>query len=108
MDEAVNAQPANLEVRFVRAATELKLPAYFGRKQQAEDDLNTIVKTAERAATSGQFEPSLAAASFYYYGLSCDEKSKADEAFSAWRAAVRIAPDSRAGRGAAEKLKQVR
>ena len=108
MDEAVKAQPANLEIRFVRAATELRLPTYFGRKQQAENDLSAIVKTAEQEAKSGQFEPSLAAASFYYYGETCEETSKAAEAVAAWRAAVRIAPDSRAGHGAADKLKQVR
>ncbi len=108
MNQAVDKSPASLEIRFVRAATERKLPGYFGLKQQAENDMDTIVKTAERAAKDGTFEPRLAAASFYYYGEYCAEKSKSAEALEAWRTAVRIAPESRAGQRAAEKLKQVR
>ncbi len=108
MNQAVTQLPASLEVRFVRAATERKLPSYFGLKQQAVDDMSTIAKAAERAAKDGRFEPQLAAASFYYHGEDCAESSEPWEAVEAWRAAVRVAPESRAGRGAAEKLKQVR
>src|SRR5438270_7449868 len=36
MDAAVERAPENLEIRFVRAATELNLPAFFGRHQQAQ------------------------------------------------------------------------
>ncbi|MBV8706614.1 MAG: hypothetical protein JO028_05460 [Acidobacteriaceae bacterium] len=105
MDRAVNAAPNNLEVRFVRAATDRSLPSFFGRKQQAQSDLNFIVQRAEEAVRQGSFEPRLAAAGFSYYGNLCKEQSHLKEARDAWKTAVRIAPDSHAGREAANKLR---
>jgi hypothetical protein len=105
MDSAVKTAPDHLEVRFVRAATDRSLPAFFGRKQQVQSDLDFIVQRAEEAVRQGAFEPRLAAASFSYYGDLCKEQSRPKDAREAWEAAVRIAPDSHAGRAAADKLR---
>ena len=105
MDNAVSAAPDNLEVRFVRAATDRSLPSFFGRKQQVQSDLDFIVERAEEAARKGFFEPRLAAASFSYYGDLCKEQSRLKDAAEAWKAAARIAPDSHAGREAVSKLR---
>ncbi len=105
MDRAVSASPGNLEVRFVRAATDRNLPGFFGRKEQSQSDLDFIVRRAEGAVRQGVFEPRLAAASFLYYGELCREQSRSKEAAEAWRTAVRLAPDSHAGRTAANKLR---
>ncbi len=105
MDSAVNAAPDSLEVRFVRAATDRYLPGFFGRKQQVQSDLNFLVQRAEKAVHQGSFDPSLAAASFAYYGDLCKEQSRLEDATQAWKTAVRIAPDSYAGRAAADKLR---
>ena len=104
MDSAVAAAPQNLEVRFVRGATERELPGFFGRKRQAQDDLKTIV-TAPEPVRRAWLEPKLIAASFYYYGLDCESAGTKREALEAWRTSVRVAPDSHSGRLAAEKLK---
>ncbi len=104
MDAAVAAAPQNLEVRFVRGATERELPGFFGRKQQAKDDIRTIVKSpAFKQPLS--FEPRLVAASLYYYALDCLDAGNRTEALNALRRSVEAAPDSHAGRLAAEKLK---
>src|SRR5438270_3612812 len=71
MDSAVSAAPNDLEVRFVRAATDRSLPSFFGRKQQVQSDLNFIVGRAQGAVRGGSFEPRFAAASFSYYGDLC-------------------------------------
>jgi hypothetical protein len=105
MDTAVSAAPNDLEVRFVRAATDRSLPAFFGRKQQLQSDLDFIVQRAEQAARQGSFDPRLAAASFSYYGDLCKEQSRPKDAREAWKKAVRIASDSHAGRAAANKLR---
>ena len=105
LDSAVSGAPGDLEVRFVRAATDRNLPSFFGRKQQVQSDLSFIVQHAEQAAHQGSFDPQLAAASFFYYGELCKEQSRLKEATDAWKAAARIAPDSHAGRGAADKLR---
>lgn len=105
MDSAVSAAPNDLEVRFVRAATDRSLPSFFGRRQQAQSDLGFIVSHAEQAVRQGSFEPRLAAASFFYYGELCQEQSKPEDAREAWKTAVRLAPDSHAGRAAASKLR---
>jgi hypothetical protein len=105
MDSAVSAAPDALEVRFVRAATDRSLPGFFGRKQQLQSDLDLIVQRAEEAVRQGTFEPRLAAAGFFYYGELCKEQSRSKEATDAWKTAVRLAPDSHAGREAADKLR---
>ena len=104
MDQAVAAAPGNLEVRFVRGATERELPGFFGRKAQAKEDIAAIVRNPG-AQSAKVLEPRLAAASFYYYALDCLDVGKKSEADTALRTAVRIAPDSHSGHMAAEKLK---
>lgn len=104
MDRAVASAPENLEVRFVRGATERELPAFFGRKQQALEDIAAIVRTPEPTLRQG-LEPRLASASFYYYGIDCASAGQKTEAAKAWRTAMRLAPDSPPGQSAAEKLK---
>jgi tetratricopeptide (TPR) repeat protein len=105
IDSAVRAAPNNLEVRFVRAATDRHLPSFFGRKQQVQSDLDIIVRRAEEAVHQGHFDPQLAAASFFYYGELCQEQSRPKEAADAWKTAARIAPDSHAGHAARSKLR---
>lgn len=105
MDNAVSAAPNDFEIRFVRAATDFNLPSFFKRKQQAQSDFDFIVQRAEEAARQGSFEPRLAAASFVYYGDLCKEQSRLKEAADAWKTAIRIAPDSHAGRAAADRLR---
>ena len=104
MDAAVAAAPQNLEVRFVRGATERELPSFFGRKQQAKEDIKIIVKSSTFDEPHA-LEPRLAAASLYYYGLDCLEAGEKTEARDALHKSVQAASDSHAGRLAAEKLK---
>lgn len=107
MDDAVKKQPDDLEIRFVRAATERNLPGFFGRKEQAAADFAFITGRASNAVRSGAFEPRLAAASFFYYGEWCREQSRLKDAEHAWKTAVNIAPDSNGGRKSSAELSKI-
>lgn len=105
MDSAVDAAPNNLEIRFVRTATDRDLPGFFGRKAQYQSDLSLLAQRAEEGVRDGSLEPRLAAAVFSYYGDLCKDQSRVEDAKRAWNTAVRIAPDSHAGQAAADKLR---
>ena len=105
MDEAVNANPGDLEALFVRALTTWHLPFFFHRKQQAEADLAILGPRAEQAARAGELPPPLAAAALDYWGQVLAERSQTDGARKAYLAAVRV---DRGSPGGADALKRLR
>lgn len=107
MDAAVQADPNNLEIRFVRAVTDYSLPSFFHRHEQSNEDFALLASQASVAAAEGKLEPRLAAASLYFHGLFLHEGSKASAAEKAWRQAIELAPESRAARDSAEQLKKL-
>jgi hypothetical protein len=104
MDSAVNADPNNLEARFVRAFTTWHLPFFFHRKQQAEADLLFLGPRAEGAARSGALPPQLAAAALDYWGQVLADRDQGDAARHAFVAAVRV---DRSSPGGADALKHL-
>ena len=107
MDQAVAECPKSLEIRFIRAATERNLPSFFGRQEQAASDLNYIVQHAPEAVQKGEFEPRLAAATFFFYGDWCRAQSRLQDAKQAWEMAVNIAPSSNGGRKSSAELTKI-
>lgn len=108
MDSAVDSAPDDLEVRFVRAATERNLPTFFGRKEQSEADFTRIVEHARQAAKQGTFDKRLAAASFFYYGQICKSRSQTRQALDAWNTAKGVDPQSHAAREADGEIAKLR
>jgi hypothetical protein len=106
LDQAVEHDPANLEARFIRAATTWHLPSFFHRHEQAESDLAYIAPRAAAAAAKGTLPPQLGAAALDYYGQVLSEKSDHSAARDAYQAAVRIDESSPAGKDALRRLKQ--
>jgi hypothetical protein len=107
LDRAVAQAPENREVRFLRAASTYHLPVWFKRRQQSEADFALLVKNIQIPA-AGSFESRLTAASFYYHGSFRKDASDIAGARTAWEEAVRISPDSPAGRDAARRLNELR
>jgi hypothetical protein len=107
MDEAVAAQPANLEIRFVRAATTYHLPLFFHRKQQSKKDFAFLARFAMKAAQTGRLEPRLAAASLYFHGEFLEEAGRKASAITSWKCAIQLAPGSPAALGAQKKLEEM-
>jgi hypothetical protein len=103
-DRAVAAAPENLEVRFLRGVTNYELPRFLGRWDVAVNDLTKVAQVAERESAAGRLDPRAAAAGLDYYGKVREQKFDAPGAISAWRAAVRISPNSPGGQDAAKHL----
>ncbi len=107
MDTAVQADPQNLEIRFVRAVTDYSLPSFFHRRDQAAEEFSLLAQKAPVAIASGKLEPRLAAASLYFHGMFLHDSSNNKAAEDAWKQAIAIAPESRAARESAEELKKL-
>ncbi len=105
IDKAVADAPEDLEVRFIRAVTTWHLPFFFRRRQQAEDDFSLIAPRVESAAQQRQLPPFIAAAALDYHGQILAGHSNNTAAQSAFRAAIRIAPESPAAKEAARYLR---
>jgi hypothetical protein len=97
LDAAVNDAPGDPEVRFLRAATDWHLPAFYHRRAQAESDFAWLAAHAETDAREGSLPPELAAAACSYWAQILDRRSDTDGARRAWQQAHRIAPQSPAG-----------
>ncbi len=106
LDQAVDQDPANLEARFIRAATTWHLPFFFHRREQAESDLAYIAPRAADAVGKGVLPPQLGAAALDYYGQVLSDKSDHTAARNAYEAAVRIDESSPGGKDASRRLKQ--
>ena len=107
MDRAVAAQPASLEIRFVRAVTTYHLPGFFHRKQQSKQDFAYLARAAAQAARTGALEPRLAAASLYFHGELLHDAGQDELARASWRNAIAAAPSSPAAQGAREALEKL-
>ncbi|MFC5860904.1 hypothetical protein ACFPT7_01205 [Acidicapsa dinghuensis] len=107
LDEAVNEAPDDPEVRFLRAATDWHLPAFYHRRAQAESDFSWLAARAETDARNGNLPPELAAAASSYWGQILEKRSDEDGARRAWQQAVHIAPQSPAGLDAQRRISQL-
>jgi len=105
MDSAVNADPNNLEARFVRALTTWHLPYFFHRKEIAEGDLLFLGPRSEQAAQTGELPPNLAAAALDYWGQVLAERDQPDAARKAYASAVRVDRSCPAGEDALKRLR---
>lgn len=103
-DKAVAEAPRDLEVRFLQGVTFYQLPGFLGRRATAIEDLTAVAQVAEAASRSGQLDPRAAAADLVYYGKLREENFDAAGAIAAWRAALRIDPDGKAGQDARKHL----
>ncbi len=104
MDAAVEANPADLEARFVRALTTWHLPFFFHRREQAEADLLYLGPRAEQAVHTGALPPELAAAALDYWGQVLQQQEQRDAAQHAFSAAVRVDQASPGGQDASKRL----
>jgi hypothetical protein len=107
MDSAVQTDPQNLELRFVRAVTDYSLPSFFHRREQAAQEFTFLAAKAHEAARTGKLEPRLAAASLYFHGVFLRDAADKGGAAAAWKEAIVIAPQSRAARDSTEELRKL-
>jgi tetratricopeptide (TPR) repeat protein len=105
LDSAVRQEPSNIEVRYIRGATEYHLPFFLHRRAQAEQDFAWIAPQAEKAVQQGQLPAALAASALDIYGcILLDQRNRA-QAKRAFENARQIAPNSPSGHDAMHRLK---
>ena len=108
LDEAVAQAPDEPEARFIRAATSWHLPGFYHRKAQCEADFELLAGRAEEDARQGRMPPELAAAALNYWGQILVNRNDPAEAKTAFRTAIRIAPQSPGGADAGRRLGQLK
>jgi tetratricopeptide (TPR) repeat protein len=104
-DRAVAMAPQNLEVRFLRGVTNYQIPFFLGRHQLALDDLAAVAQVAEAAADDGQLDRRAAATALFYHANELARLGQTPDAIAQWQAAVRVDPNSAAGRDAIKRLR---
>jgi hypothetical protein len=104
MDRAVAEAPDDLEVRALRGLSYYRMPGFIGRGGMAADDLAAVAAGAEGAVSAGKLDPALAAAVLYHDGLIRERRGDPRSIDQSFRRAAQLAPDTPAGRAAAERL----
>lgn len=105
MDSAVSQEPNDVEIRYIRAATEYHLPAFLHKKDEAEQDFAWIAPRAQTAVEQGRLPAPLAASALDTYGCILLAQRNRAQARQAFEDAIRLAPESPAGRDAENRLK---
>lgn len=105
LDRAVSLAPDDLEVRFVRGVSTYHLPFFFRRAGEAEEDFMWVTARALPAIETGRLDPKIASAAFFFDGECRAQRGDELGARASWRTAIAIAPKSRAGRDAVQRLR---
>lgn len=92
MDRAVSTAPTDVEVRFVRAATTMRLPGIFRRGEQSATDFAHIAPLVADAVRAGKLEPRLGTAALHSHALNREKKGDSLGARQACSLAVTIGP----------------
>ena len=95
MDAAVDADPKNPAVRFVRAINYFSLPAIFGKRQTARDDFQILIRQVEGISkTPYVLNTETQQAIYLYAGLSYQQLSLVPQAQAAWQKGLKLDPTS--------------
>ena len=109
MDAAVDADPDNPAVRFVRAINYYSLPTFFGKRQTARDDFQILVKQIEGVIqTPFVLNVETQQAIYYYAGLCYKQLSQTPQAKEAWGRGWKLNPTSALGVKIAAELKNTK
>jgi hypothetical protein len=94
LNAAVQGDPLNPAVRFVRAIDFYELPAIFGMRQTARDDFKILLQQVDGETKSPYaFEPRTAQAIYYYAGLSLADEGRRDQAKVVWSRGLKLGLD---------------
>ena len=104
LDDAVKLTPTNLEVRFIRAASTYRLPSFFGRAQQSQEDFDWLATRVAAGVASHALDARLGSAALYHHGLIKEKAGDRDGARAAWKEAARIGENTPAGAAAQKRL----
>lgn len=108
LNAAVDADPNNPAVRFVRAIDFFELPAIFGKRQTARDDFQLLMKQVEgEVKTPYVLNVETQQAIYYYAGRSFQQLSQPAQAKDAWTRGLKLNPKSDLGAKMQAELKKL-
>lgn len=107
MDRAVATAPDDLEVRFVRAASTMRLPGFFKRGDESERDIAYLASRVRDAHRSGKLDARLATAALLYHAGNREKKGDSTGANDACKTVLSIASDTPAAAACKERLGRV-
>lgn len=105
MTEAVDANPDDVAVRFVRAVNLISLPAFFGTRTMGRDDFKHMLKILE-GPTPPTLNLETKQAIYNYAGRSYLDTDERKEAIAVWTRGVALGPDTELGKKMAESIKR--
>lgn len=95
LDSAVEADPENPAVRFVRAVDYYELPFFFGKGKDAYDDFQVLLKQIDgRIKTPYVLDAETKQGICYFAGLSLKKYGQVSDAKAVWIKGLALAPDS--------------
>lgn len=103
MNKAVNADPNNAAVRFVRAINLYHLPSIFGLRDEARADFEKLLGQLQ-GPNPPNFNVKTRQAIYYYAGLSYDQTSRPKKAREAWKKGAQLDPATKLGVQMKKKL----
>lgn len=108
MDQAVEAAPADVAVRFIRAINNYQLPAFIGRRDNARQDFQTLLQAIEKPEIKAGLHPDTLQAIYYYAGLASKQLDDLAKARLAWAEGLKISPESTLGLKIAKELNRLK
>jgi hypothetical protein len=105
LDGAVNSDPDNPAVRFLRAIDYFELPSIFGKRQTARDDFAVLLKQIDGETKSPyKLNVETQQAIYYYAGLSFQQLSQDPQAKDAWMRGYKLNGRSDLGKKIGDEL----
>jgi hypothetical protein len=109
LDAAVQGDPQNPAVRFVRAINFYELPALFGKHRAAHDDFEYLLAQLKGTLPMPYtLNADTRQAIYYYAGLSEVQFSQQSLAKDAWQSGIALAPQSKLGQKMQAELNKLR
>jgi hypothetical protein len=97
LDAAVEAEPQNAAVRFIRAINNFSLPAFCNRRDNAREDFRLLLAQLEKPHPEFQLSTETTQAIYYYAGISYRQLKDNAQARVTWTRGRQLAPDSPLG-----------
>jgi tetratricopeptide (TPR) repeat protein len=97
MDQAVEAAPNNVAVRFIRAINNYQLPSFIGRRDNARSDFQALLQAIEKPEVKADLNHDTLQAIYYYAGLTYVQLQDSTTARVAWSDGLKISPASALG-----------
>ena len=101
MDRAVSLAPNDLDVRLTRGFTYAAFPPYYNKAAMAREDLESATHHHEFANLGKEARSHALQA----LGIAYTNLSELEKALDSFRSAIDLAPDSRFGKDASERMK---